>query len=233
MATESLTLVCLPFAGGGAGFYRAWKEIPTDGFTVLPLQLPGREERFLDEPFTDALEAAGDLAAQADRLIGADAPFALFGHSLGAVLAYECARELERLRPGGLRQVYVSGSPGPWSGRTEGATGLGDDEFLARVQEFAGYRHEALDDPDLREVLLPLLRADVAMHEDYKPASADPIGAGITSLRGADDTLVSAEEARQWQDATSGPFSYRELPGGHMYLADSPEALLRALAETR
>ncbi|WP_439678573.1 thioesterase II family protein [Embleya sp. MST-111070] len=229
MSAKPFSLVCLPFAGSGAGFFRAWAEIPTHGIEVLPVQLPGREELFLDEPFTDVLEAAAWLAPRVvDHTEGAER-FALFGHSLGAVLCHEIARELLRLGHRGPDHVYVSGSPGPWSGRDRRATGLDDDEFLGRVQEFAGYRHAAFDDPDLRELLLPVLRADVSMHEDYRPSSNEPIDIPFTSLRGADDALVSSEHARQWREVTKREFRYVELPGGHMYLADSPEALLRTI----
>ncbi|MEI5101697.1 alpha/beta fold hydrolase [Streptomyces sp. PmtG] len=233
MSAAPFPLVCLPFAGSGAGFYREWTKRPDHGVsvTVLPVQLPGREELFLDEAFTDVTEAAAKLALQVAELV-ADVPrFGLFGHSLGAVLAYEIARELVRLGEPGLAHLYVSGSPGPWAGRDDRATGLDDEQFLARVQDFAGYRHAALDDPALRELLLPSLRVDVAMHENYKPSSKEPLDIPVTSMRGAQDTLVSEEHARQWQSATNGAFSYREFPGGHMYLTDDPDAVLKAVGD--
>ncbi|MEU7135930.1 alpha/beta fold hydrolase [Streptomyces sp. NPDC046261] len=230
MSAASFSLVCLPYAGSGAGFYRPWNGLGPEGVHVVPLQLPGREELFLDDPYEDAAVAAAELAPRVVELVGEQAPIALFGHSLGAVLAFELAREIQRSGHPGLTHLFVSGSPGPWSGRSERATGLGDEEFIERVGEFAGYRHEAFDDPDLREILLPLLRADVAMHENYKPASDEPLPIPVTSLRGADDQLVSRAQAEEWQAATSGRFSYRELPGGHMYLVDSPKSLLETVA---
>ncbi|GAA1391634.1 alpha/beta fold hydrolase [Kitasatospora putterlickiae] len=226
MSPTQLPLFCLPFAGSGAGFYRAWSAVPP-GLKVVPLQLPGREELFLEDPFTDASKAASVLAPQILELVGEEAPFALFGHSLGAVLAYELARELSGRS--GLRHLFVSGSPGPGHGRAQRATGLDDEEFLARVGEFADYRHAAFDDPDLRELLLPLLRADVAMHEDYVPVPGPPLTLPVTSLRGADDRLVSRAQAEEWRTTTRASFTYRELPGGHMYLVDSPETLLTAV----
>ncbi|WP_328847622.1 thioesterase II family protein [Streptomyces sp. NBC_00258] len=231
MPIRPFSLVCLPFAGSGAGFYRAWGPLPVEGGRVLPVQLPGREERFLDDPFEDVQEAVAGLTPRLVEEAGADASIVLFGHSLGAVLAYEIARELERTGYRGLRHLYVSGAPGPGNGRTERATGLADNEFLDRVREFAGYRHQALDEPELLEILLPLLRADVAMHENYKPSSSEPLTVPVTALRGADDTLVSREQAHEWASVTVGGFAYLELPGGHMYLADAPGPLLHAIAE--
>ncbi|MFE6158650.1 thioesterase II family protein [Streptomyces sp. NPDC056486] len=230
MLSHTFPLVCLPFAGSGAGFYRAWTEVQGQDVKVLPVQLPGREELFLDAPFTDAIDTAKQLAPQVVEITTEFPAFGLFGHSLGAVLCYEIARELKRIGHPGLTHLYVSGSPGPWNGRDSRATGLNDDEFVERVQEFAGYRHAAFDNPDLRELLLPVLRADVAMHENYKPSSNEPLGVPVTSLRGEDDALVSKEHAQQWGEITRDEFRYVELPGGHMYLAESAEALLRIVA---
>lgn len=197
---------------------------------MLPVQLPGREEQFLDDPFTAVADAVAELTPRIVSGAGEGASIALFGHSLGAVLAYEIARELERIGHPGLRHLFVSGSPGPNNGRTERATGLPDQEFLDGVQRFAGYRHAAFNDPDLVEVLLPILRADVEMHEDYRATSTEPLSVPITALRGEHDELVSREQAEQWAEVTRGPFAYQELPGGHMYLVDETERVLQVIA---
>ncbi|MBM7054380.1 thioesterase II family protein [Streptomyces durocortorensis] len=222
-------LVCLPFAGGGAGFYRAWKDLPDRAPRIVPLQLPGREELFIEDPFLDVIDAADALAPRIADLAG-PGPVSLFGHSLGAVLAYEIARRLESDPGVELRHLFVSGSPGPWTGRTRRASGLPDDAFLSRVQEFAGYEHDALADPDMRELLLPVLRADVEMHENYKPVSDEPLRTPVTSLRATGDELVTREQAVEWRTATTGAFRLVEPEGGHMYLIDSPLPLLEAVA---
>lgn len=232
MGTDRTPLLCLPFAGGGAGFYRAWRRLAVGSVEVAPLQLPGREERFADALPSDLVTAARELARDGVRMYADRAPVALFGHSLGAVLGYEVAREIDRTCPGLVCHLFVSGSAGPWTVRARRASGLDDSEFLARVNEFAGYHHEAFDDPDLREVLLPVLRADVAMHENYQPASERPIGIPVTALRGIDDQLVSRAQVEQWRSATTARFAVAELPGGHMYIADGPTALLNLISRT-
>ncbi|MFJ4096748.1 thioesterase II family protein [Kitasatospora sp. NPDC089913] len=230
MSAQSTVLACLPFAGSGAGFFREWEKLEIPGVRLLPVQLPGREERFLDDPFAKVADAVAELTPRILADAGEGAELALFGHSLGAVLAYEIAGELERIGHPGLRHLFVSGSPGPQDGRAERATGLADEEFIAGVQRFAGYRHAAFDDPELVEVLLPILRADVELHENYRPTRTDPLSVPVTALRGEQDGLVSRAQAEQWAGTTTGPFSYRELPGGHMYLVDDPERLLRLTA---
>lgn len=228
----SFSLVCLPFAGSGAGFYRAWAKEGVEGVRVVPLQLPGREERFVETPYTDVAQAVRELVPQTLRLVGGKGPVALFGHSLGAVLAYEIARELEAQGFSELRHLFVSGSPGPRNGREQQATGLDEDEFLMRVAEFAEYRHDAFDDPELRDLLLPVLRADVAMHESYLPASDRALSIPVTALRGTDDELVSAAQTEQWSGTTRGRFETEEFPGGHMYLVDSAKKVLETVVRS-
>jgi surfactin synthase thioesterase subunit len=222
-------LVCLPFAGGGASFYRAWKHLPDGCPSIVPVQLPGREELFVEQPFNDVVTAAEALAPHITELVREHRTYALFGHSLGAVLAFEAVRALTRLQAAPPGHLFVSGSPGPWTGREDRATGLADEEFLARVEQFAGYRHEALEEPEMRELLLPILRVDVEMHENYKPRSDEPIALPITSLRGSQDVLVSADQAGEWRRATTGAFRYAEIPCRHMYLADAAVPLLETV----
>lgn len=227
---RNIPLVCVPFAGAGASFFHPWGELAGPGRPILALQLPGREWRLIDEPYRDVVAAAADLAPSVVEQAGRGGRVALFGHSLGAVLAYEIAHALVRGGDVGVERLFVSGSPDPWTPRTSRASGLDDDEFLLRVREFAGYDHEALADPDMRELILPALRADVEMHESYTPGTDAPLAAPITALHARDDALVSAEQTAGWSKATSGPFQMVEVDGGHMYLTEDAAGLLRLVA---
>ncbi len=224
-------LICLPFAGAGASFFREWRPLLPEGLDLLPVQLPGREERFAEPPLTDVERAADEAAEQTTDLVKDAAQVVIFGHSLGAVLAFELARRLGETGTVPLRRLVVSGSPGPWNGRSERASGLDDTAFLARVRAFAGYTHPALESPEMRELLLPLLRADVEMHENYRPRSRAPLTVPITSVRGRGDELVSAEQTAEWAAATRGDFSTAELDGGHMYLTTAAADLLALIAK--
>ncbi|MBP2478954.1 surfactin synthase thioesterase subunit [Crossiella equi] len=223
---SATALLCLPFAGAGASFYRPWTRLAGEGLTVLPVQLPGRERLIDEPPYQDVASATEGLLVQARRLLGDTTRVALFGHSLGAVLAYELAHRLAA-EPGlAVVRLFASGSPAPANQRQHRATGLSDEDFLQRVEEFAGYRHEALEDEEMREMILPTLRADVAMHENYVPTTDTPLPAPITAVRGLADTLVSTEEAAGWGKVTTVDFDLHEVPGGHMYLTGSAPALL-------
>ena len=223
-------LVCLPFAGAGASFYRPWS---SDAFRselrVVPLQLPGRERRIDEVPLREVSAAVDDLVGQLPGALDGAARVALFGHSLGAVLAYELAARLTATPGVEVARLFVSGSPPPDCPRKRRATGLPDDEFLARVAEFAGFSHAALDAAEIRELVLPTLRADIQMHEEYRSGVRDPLPVPVTALRGTGDRLVDAGQAMGWAKFTGRDFGYAELPGGHMYLVESSAPLLRLI----
>jgi surfactin synthase thioesterase subunit len=125
----------------------------------------------------------------------------------------------------------VSGSPGPWTRRSRRATGLPDDDFLDRVREFAQYDAEAMQNPEFRKLVLPTLRADVEMHEEYVSGRSDPLPVPVTSLRGVDDQLVTADQAAEWAKTTSREFGLIELPGSHMYLTQGADDILRVVRD--
>ncbi|MFG2439831.1 thioesterase II family protein [Streptomyces sp. NPDC048508] len=226
---EQATLLCVPFAGAGPSFFHPWRELSAGRWRVTSVELPGRERRILDTPYRNVVEAAKGSIDDIVADLGEGTSTVLFGHSLGAVLAYELAHLLPT-RGVHVERLVVSGSPGPWTQRERRATGLPDEEFLARVEEFAGFRHEALDHPEMRELILPVLQADCEMHENYVPSTDTPLAVPVCSLRGAWDGLVTAAEARQWQDATTAGFTYAEFPGDHMYLVDHGRDILDTIA---
>jgi surfactin synthase thioesterase subunit len=225
------TLFCLPYAGAGASAFHPLRNA-ANGTDIAPrpVLLPGRERRIDEQPWTDLDDAVEQLTAELMGEASSAERVALFGHSFGAVLAFEMARRFAR---GGVRvaRLFISGCPGPWQPRQERAAGLDDDGFVAQVEVLAGYRHEALRHPRLRGLLLPVLRADVTMHERYLPPPGTTITVPITAIRGADDQLVSAEQLRGWRSATTSAFETVQLAGGHMYLLAEPDQLLAVIAE--
>ncbi|KUM93575.1 thioesterase [Streptomyces cellostaticus] len=229
---DQTTLLCVPFAGAGPSFFHPWRELSAGRWRVTSVELPGRERRILETPYRNVVEAAKESVDDIVADLGAGARTVLFGHSLGAVLAYELVHLLST-RGVHVERLVVSGSPGPWTQRERRAAGLPDEEFLARVEEFAGFRHEALDHPEMRELILPALQADCEMHESYVPSTDEPVSVPICSLRGSSDGLVTAEEAQQWRTATTGEFSYAEFPGDHMYLVDHGREVLDMIEAER
>jgi surfactin synthase thioesterase subunit len=227
---EVIPLVCLPFAGAGASFFYPWYEQAGKEIELVAIQLPGRESRVDEEPYRDVNTAVEDLFPEIAGELGAG-PMMLFGHSLGAVLAYELAGRFSAAPGFDVARLIVSGSPGPWTRRARRATGLPDDYFLDQISEFAQYDAEAMQNPEVRELVLPTLRADVEMHEKYVSGRSDPLAAPITSLRGRDDQLVTAGQAAEWAKATSREFELKEVPGSHMYVMHGADEVLRVACD--
>ncbi|WP_218160310.1 thioesterase II family protein [Amycolatopsis marina] len=222
-------VLCFPPAGAGATFYRTWQV--SDALRVLPVDLPGREKRYADPVPPDVGTLARDLAPDLVKAVTDVRKVAVFGHSFGAIVAYEAVRAMLDLSPGLDAVLVVSGSPGPKTLRGTRISGRDDDGFVAAVQAIAGYRHPALDDPELRELFLPTLRADVLMHENYQPGHRQPLSIPVVSMRGTADDVVPSVNASEWRDVTTAGFRLVEVPGGHMYLTDSPAAVLDTVGE--
>ncbi|MGW2636933.1 thioesterase II family protein [Streptomyces sp. NPDC001348] len=228
--TRRIPVVCLPFAGAGASFFRPWREQAAERLLIVPVQLPGREERLDEAPYPEVAEAVDDIVPELLELAEDYPLLAVFGHSLGAVLAHEITRRLAGSLPVESLRLIVSGAPAPDEPRRERATGLSDDEFLRRVRDLAGYDHPALADSEMRQLILPALRADVAMHENYRPdPQQPPLPLRVTSVLGSADHLVTAEQAAGWQRVTTLPLRQERLDGGHMYLVDSAKELLTVI----
>ncbi|GAA1938210.1 alpha/beta fold hydrolase [Streptomyces durmitorensis] len=229
---DSVPLLCLPFAGGGANFFRPWNKLGLPGVVVTPLQLPGRERQLDEEPFRD-VHVAADALLPAALKAADEGPVALLGHCfLGAVLAYELTRRITETGRNEVVHLFVSAARPPSAGPVSDVAALTDDAFLKHVEETTGRRYDAFDVPEIRELLIPTLRADYAMDESYRPSGAAAFDVPMTGVYAADDTFVSRDDVAKWQDVTTAPFSLTELPGGHMYPADDPAPLLALISET-
>jgi surfactin synthase thioesterase subunit len=224
------TLVCLGFAGAGASFFHPWREIAPGGLRIVAPQLPGREWRIEEEPPAD-VGAAVELLLPDVVAAGTGRRMALFGQCFGAILAFELARRLVTVDGVDLVHLFPSGSPSPWTRRPRWVTGLDDDELVRLVREDIGYAHEALAVPELRELLVPALRADMESHERYIAADGEPLAVPVTALRGRADPVVSAGQANEWAGATTEKFTLVEFDGAHMYLVDGAEQLLALIAD--
>jgi surfactin synthase thioesterase subunit len=219
-------LLCLPQAGAGPGVFRPWNGLGASGVEVHPIVMPGRERKLFDPPYTDVQVAVADIADELRPLLAGRA-IALFGHCLGALQCFELAR---RLRRDGceVTHLVVSGSRPPDHARARRATGLVDDErFLAELERIAGYRDPAMDDPELRALMMPAIRADVQMDEDYRTADRTPLDVPVTAVRGGQDEIVTADELAGWRSWTTTAFEVVEFPGGHMYFTHHADALVR------
>ena len=221
----ALRLICLPFAGGGTALYHRWRRFLPPSMQLHPVCLPGRENR-LDEPlWTDLHAAARQVADEIQPVLAA--PFALLGHSMGAWLALELGRELQRRGLPRPALLIVAASRPPHLPAAGGPPmhGLPDDEFVAVVQQrFDGIPPAVRDNAELLRLLLPAIRADIQMMETYQPGEEPPLDVEILALGGATDRAVAIGDLAEWRRHTSRRCSTRLLPGGHFFLFRDEES---------
>ena len=224
-------LYCFPHAGGGASIYRTWPGALPPQIEVLPVQLPGREARIREPAFTGLPPLIANLLPALGRgLLGG--PVAFFGHSMGALIAYELARALRGAGSPRPLHLFVSARRAPdLPARTEPIHALPEPEFRQRLRELNGTPEAVLEHPELMELVGPTLRADFTLIESYEPVSAPPLDCPITAFGGVDDRDVSEEEVASWRRFTTAGFQLRMLPGDHFFLGQaSGETVIREIA---
>ncbi|MGW8701882.1 thioesterase [Streptomyces lavenduligriseus] len=231
-ADASVRLVCFPHAGGSATYYHplahSLARIP--GAEVLAVQYPGRQDR-RREPFVDSVPLLADHVTAALNPL-ADRPLVLFGHSMGATLAYEVAHRLRARRPESEpRWLLVSGRRAPSRFR-EGTVHLRTDaQLVEELRRVGGTDPAFLDDPELLDTILPVIRNDYRAIESYRWTPAPPLTCPVTVLVGAQDPQTTLDEAAAWREHTSGPFALRDFPGGHFYLDVHRQGVADALSQ--
>jgi surfactin synthase thioesterase subunit len=218
-------LVCLPHAGGGTAAYVGLARALPETTELRTVRLPGRETRLRESPYLRVGALVADLATVLGPLL--ERPFALFGHSLGAVVAFELARRLRREGAPQPVQLFVSGRRAPQLPDPEPPLSqLPDDRLVAELcRRYDGIPRAVLETPELLEIFLPILRADCEILDSYAYADEPPLSVPISALAGADDRRVGAEELAGWGRHTSVAFRARVLPGAHFYFQGAEQAL--------
>jgi medium-chain acyl-[acyl-carrier-protein] hydrolase len=225
-----LRLFCFPHAGGGSSIFRSWPaELPLD-IEVSSALLPGRESRLKEPPFTriaPLVKEVGDVI-----LNYLDKPFAFFGHSMGAFIAFELIHELKRRNATTPTHLFVSGAGAPQIPDPEPPIHhLPEAEFRESLRRLNGTPQVVLDHPELMELMVPLLRADFAVYETYSYLERPPLACPISAFTGIQDGRVSLERAEAWRAQTTGRFVMRTLPGDHFFLQTAQADLIRSVAQ--
>jgi medium-chain acyl-[acyl-carrier-protein] hydrolase len=229
-----LRVFCFPFAGGGASTFSAWpEELPADiraQAEFCAVQLPGRETNMRASPFDNIAPMLDVLVPAIER--HPRTPFAFLGHSMGALISFELARRLRRQGLRGPIHMVVSGHRAPQlPDRRPPIHELPDQEFMAKLRNFGGTPEAVLQNPELMELMLPVLRADFAVCESYVHASEEPLGCPITAFGGNDDSQVDRDELAGWHAQTINSFSMHMFPGAHFFIQSAQVLVLRVLAQ--
>jgi surfactin synthase thioesterase subunit len=223
-------VVCFPHAGSSASFYFPVSRTLAPEIEVVAIQYPGRQDRRL-EPCIDDAGRYADAVTAALLADGVDRDLVFFGHSLGALLAFEVTRRLEA---GGtkVRHLIASGRMAPSRHRDDRVHERGDEGLLAEMRSLSGTDQKVLADPELLRMILPALRGDYRAAETYRQSPDAAVDCPITVLVGDTDPKVDAAEAADWSRHTRGGFELRTFPGGHFYLLHHQNEINELLAKT-
>jgi surfactin synthase thioesterase subunit len=212
-----LRLFCFPYAGAGVGAFYRWKSAILDTVELCAIQMPGREDRLDEAPITSMEVLRRYLAEQITPYL--DRPCVFFGHSLGALVAFETVRELRRRGLPLPVTMILSGRRAPQIGYdTQPWHTLANEELVARIRGLGGTRVGVLEDPQLRDLLLPLLRADLTLNETYQYRPEAPLPMPATLLRARDDSVASLEQADAWRLQFRTPPRCVDYDGGHFFI---------------
>lgn len=225
----ALRLFCFPYSGAGASIFAAWPNVLPPGIELYAVQLPGRESRLRESPYTSLPPLVADVAEVVRPML--DRPFAFFGHSMGALVAFELARYLRRrhnltpvlLCASGHRAPHLPDPHPP-------AYVMPEPELISELRRLNGTPREVLEHPELLQLVLPILRADFEVCETYAYAADRPLECPIVACGGLEDTDVSREEVAAWREQTSAAFALRMFPGDHFFLHSARPLLLQTLA---
>jgi malonyl CoA-acyl carrier protein transacylase len=223
-------LFCLPYAGAGASIFNSWlAEMPTE-IELCPIQLAGRENRRSEPPFNRLKFLIQTLTPLIAPYL--DLPFAFFGHSMGALLSFELVRELRRQDLPTPMHLFVSGYPAPQIPDFEPPIHtLPEPQFIEALRKFQGTPEAVLQDSELMQHYLPILRADFAMLETYFYVKEAPLNCPISVFGGLEDKRVSLAALEAWREQTTQGFTVNQLSGDHFFLQLSQKELLKLVLE--
>lgn len=225
-----VNLLCLPYSGASAMVYNRWRRKVPAWLQVRPVELPGRGVR-LGEPLqTDMQALARQLAGE--QRSAASGPYALLGHSLGALLAFELAHELQALGCPSPLALFACGTAAPT--RREDYDGAKwreprrDDELIAELRNLNGTPEEVLANQELMSLTLPILRADFLLCGRYAYRQRTPLGCPLHVL-GGDVDRANQEQLQAWRRETVGDFTLDVFPGGHFFIHEHEDRVLQVL----
>lgn len=219
-----IRLLCFHHAGAGAMTFAGWKRAVGPGVSVLPVRLPGRESRLREPRITDGDQLVQELTEDLGELLDEPEPYAFYGHSLGAMVAYRFAAHLVRTGRRPPLMLLAGASPAPQlpSALLDGARALRpdapDEELIRALGDEDSLPRELLARPGWLSLTLETLRADLMLARSLRSAPAVPLPCPVRAFAGSQDQLVSPAEVSAWAHCTTAGFRMRTLPGAHFFV---------------
>lgn len=226
---SNVRLFCFPYSGASASIYYSWSAMLPESIEVCPVQYPGHGTRVGEALITEISDLVDGLS---EALIPFwDKPFAFFGHSMGALVSFELARRLRVQNTFKPIYLFVSGHNAPHlPDNQEPLHKLPEVQFIERLRKLNGTPDDVLENQELRDLVLPILRADFQVSETYEFVPGPPFETPICACGGLEDPYTSREGLEAWKEHTLGSASARMFPGDHFYLNGSKIMLLQVIA---
>jgi medium-chain acyl-[acyl-carrier-protein] hydrolase len=223
-----MRLFCFPYAGGSAMVFQKWHRAFPESIEICPIQYPGRGNRLKEQPFTSSKPLAHEVTEALLPVL--DVPFAFFGHSMGALIAFDVTRELRRRQKPLPRHLFLSAVRAPQLRlHDRNAFDLPEPEFIEELRRLNGTPNEVLENAELMELMIPMLRADFSVAQAYEFVEETPLSVPMSVYGGTEDPSVSITELEGWREQTTGPFSVHMFGGDHFYLHSSETVLMAAI----
>ena len=225
-----MRLFCFPYAGGRASVFRTWPDGLPAEIEFYAIELPSRGRRIKEPPITRMEPLVRGIADAIEPLL--DKPFCFFGHSMGALISFELARLLRREGRPQPSHLFVSGATAPQIKDADPVKfDLPEPEFLDVIRRLNGTPSEVLENEELLQLMLPMLRADFELLQMYEYTDEPPFSFPITACGGLQDQEVTRQDLEGWRVQTTAAFILRNFPGDHFFLHSDRSRLLWAMSQ--
>jgi len=228
-----MKLICFPSSGSSSSLFAPWNPILKQrNIKLISPEYPGRGRRFTT-PLANSIDAlTDDMMNELQEVLKEDDDYHLFGHSLGGIVAYELTLKIQQSPYKTPQSVFISSSHAP-NKREETSlkSHLSDSELITTLKQIGGLKQEALNHPELLELVLPIIRADLTLNEHYQNQEKTPLSCPITTIHGMDDPLVKLEHLKEWAHY-SEEYQHINWPGDHFYFQSDLERFLTTLVSS-
>lgn len=231
---NGIKLFCIPFSGGSAEVYRKWsKSLPSD-IQLFPVELPGRGKRIFEPLLDDIHTIVEDITATIASNVASNDDYAIYGHSLGSLLAFETYYKLIENGVHKPQHIFFSGRNAPQNKHSRTSIHrLPDEQFLHAVMNYGGNTHEIIENQELLDLFLPILRADFKISETYcHQEKTDKIACDITIINGRNDHSASRYDMSEWSYYAGGAATFHTVDGGHFFITENYEPVVDIIKQT-
>ena len=223
-----IRLFCFHYGGGSASIFRKRSKDLIDDAELVAIQLPGREERFNEQLLNNVSQVVDQLCLNFNNYV--DKPFIFFGHSIGALIAFEFVRTLRRRKMPQPKHLIVSGTKAPQAPLKKlPIHDLPNIKFIEELRKYNGIPDYIIEDEELMSIFIPTIRADFSISETYTYTNEEPLLYPVTALGGLSDDTFDPEDLIKWKEQTTASFKFHLLPGGHFFINTSYEEVIKAI----